>query len=94
MDIRDALTAMGGANGSFTFEYQSVTNPDTGVKETISIDYAKDSAGLYFGVLSTRYTQEVNDYVLKVGDNMSGELINSTRFEGGFAIETRPVIGD
>lgn len=48
----------------------------------------------HFSTSSTTYTLREQPFVKKSGDDMSGELINSTRFEGGFAIESRPVIGE
>ena len=95
-NIRDILEANAGADGvALDFEYTEVADPTlagaTGGK--VGIRYVKNGNG-YMAAISTRYTQDLDAYVKKSGDHMSGELKNDTRFDGGFAIEERNIIGD
>ena len=90
-NIRDMLEDNAGADAGLEFSYTEVADPDLGGQPggSVGIRYAKNGNG-YFAAISTRYTQDLNGYVRKAGDHMSGELTNDTRFDGGFAIQNRP----
>lgn len=60
----------------------------------VRVTYVKTegSSPGHFSTASTTYTQAEQPFVKKSGDDMSGELKNSTRFEGGFAIDKLNVL--
>ena len=92
MDIVEELSKLHGTDPAvMEFTYTDVADPATGGGDAISIRYVKNGNG-YYSAVSTRYTQTEQPYVRKVGDDMSGELTNSTRFDGGFAIENRNLL--
>lgn len=93
MDIKDQLEALYPATDKvLEFQYDESIDPDTNVANKVGIRYVKSNLG-YYDVIGTRYTQTEQPYVKKSGDSMTGELTNTTRFAGGFAIEDRPMIG-
>ena len=93
MNIRDELGNLyGTTNPVLEFEYDESVDPDTSTFNKVGIRDVKDNKG-YFDVIGTRYTQTEQPYVKKSGDAMTGELTNTTSFDGGFAIQNRPRLG-
>ena len=94
-NIREILELNQGADGAIDFEYTEPADPDLGGASggKVGIRYVKNGNG-YFAAISTRYTQDLDGFVKKSGDHMAGELKNDTRFDGGFAIEERNIIGE
>ena len=93
--IRDMLQANDNTDGvGLEFTYTEVTDPALGGAPgaSVGIRYVMNG-NRYFAAISTRYTQTEQPYVKVGGDHMIGELKNDTRFNGGFAIEDRNLIG-
>ena len=94
-NIRDMLEANANADGvALEFTYTEVADPALGGAPggSVGIRYVMNGNG-YMAAISTRYTQTEQPYVKVAGDHMTGELSNDTRFNGGFAIEDRNLIG-
>ena len=92
MDIVEELSKLHGQEPAvLEFTYTDVANPPTDMGDVVRIRYVKNGSG-YYSAVSTRYTQTEQPYVRKVGDDMTGELTNTTRFDGGFAIENRNLL--
>ena len=63
----------------------------------VNISYVKSigSGKGYFSTANTRYTQVEQPFIPKAGaDDVTGDVINSKAYGGGFKIEDRPLIGD
>jgi len=77
------------------YQEQSLTLSDgtvLGGGGEVNITYIK-SAG-YFAAVSTKYTQAEQPFIPKAGaDDVTGDVINSKAYGGGFKIEDRPLIG-
>ena len=82
-----------------TYSEQSLTGSDGSVLAGgggVSITYVKvpgTNPG-YFSAVSTKYTQSEQPFIPKAGaDDVTGDVINSKAYGGGFKIEDRPLIG-
>lgn len=105
-NIRDSLTSASLETDvdksnmfEFTYTQQSITLSDgttVGGGGEVKIVYIKkpgEDPG-YFSAASTRYTQVEQPFIPKVGaDDVTGDVINSKAYGGGFKIEDRPLIG-
>ena len=94
MNIRDQLelNELATVPNSIDFDYTEQGNGVDIGGGSVGIVYLRSSGG-YYAATSTKYTQIDQPYVRRSGDDMSGELTNSTRFDGGFAIQNRPRLG-
>ena len=83
-----------------TYSEQSITLSDgttTVGGGDVNISYVKGigSGRGYFSVASTRYTQVEQPFIPKTGaDDVTGDVVNSKAYGGGFKIEDRPLIGN
>lgn len=77
------------------YEEQSLTLSDNtviGGGGKVKITYIKSMG--YFSAVSTKYTQTEQPFIPKTGAaDVTGDLINSKAYAGGFKIEDRPLIG-